>query len=552
MGKQANSRFHFEWKNPILLPVACLQNLRFKLLSNVLTRRRTRISPLVACALFGWAVQGFAYDNELIGHTALRREHPALNGAGVRVGMVEAAFPGNAFEVNPGDPLVTQPVSLFTWRSTGNTATSYPNSAGTESWHANAVAGVFFGLTYGMATSVSHVVNYEANFFYNSIVQGNSNVLDQVINQSFIFDGLTVPQQGLVEADYDAYAVAHNVLIVSGVNNANDSPPAAGTGYNGIAVGRLDGGSSIGPNWDGRAKPDIVAPEGTTSTATPLVSGAATLLLQAAVSNQGGVGTAASATNASVLKALLLNGAVKPTNWTNGVTRPLDARYGAGVVNVYNSDLQLRGQKRAASYTNSVTITSAHLPAGVSNVVPSLRGWDYASIQSTTPNDRVAHYIFDLPGASAAYSATATLVWKKGSGTLRNLDLFLYNADNSTLVTNSVSGVDNVEHLFIPRLPAGHYDLQVFRQGGAGQSGTVDYALAFDFAPAKLAVARAGSDLVVSWPASPAGFILQSAPSLNSPINWQNVVAPSFLSNTMNNVTLPSSSSMQFFRLTPP
>jgi hypothetical protein len=80
----------------------------------------------------------------------------------------------------------------------------------------------------------------------------------------------------------------------------------------------------------------------------------------------------------------------------------------------------------------------------------------------------------------------------------------------------------------------------------------VDYALAFDFAPAKLAVARAGSDLVVSWPAAPAGFILQSAPSLNSPINWQNGVAPSFLSNTMNNVTLPSSSSMQFFRLTRP
>jgi hypothetical protein len=243
---------------------------------------------------------------------------------------------------------------------------------------------------------------------------------------------------------------------------------------------------------------------------------------------------------------------VKTTNWTNGVTRPLDARYGAGIVNVYNSDLQLRGQKRAASYTNSVTITTAHLPAGVSNVVPSPRGWDLASVQSTVSNDRVAHYIFDLTGASGAHSATATLVWKKSGATLKNLDLFLYNADSNTLVTNSISGVDNVEHLFIPRLPAGHYDLQVFRQGGPGQSATVDYALAFDFSPAKLSVGRAGADLVVSWPTSPAGFILQSAPSLNSPISWQNVAAASLLSNAMNNVALPVSSSMQFFRLSRP
>jgi hypothetical protein len=536
----------------VLFVAGCLQNSRFKLLSRVLTGRKTPFIWFVAAALLGGAAPGFSYDAELVGLTAMRREHPAINGTGVRVGMVEAAFPNNGFEVNPGDPAVTQPVSLFTWRSDGNTATTYPNSAGTESWHANAVAGNFFGMGFGMATGVSHVVNYEANFFYNSIVQGNSNVLDQIINQSFIFDGLTIPQQAQVEADYDAYAVAHNVLIVSGVNNANDRPPAAGTGYNGIAVGRLDGGSSIGPNWDGRAKPDIVAPEGTTSTATPLISGAATLLLQAAASNQGGAGTAVSATNTSVLKALLLNGAVKPTNWTNGVTRPLDARYGAGNVNVYNSHLQLRGQKRTASYTNSVGAGGPHLPAGVSNSIPSLRGWDFASIQSTTPNDRVAHYIFELPAASAAYSATATLVWKKGSGALRNLDLFLYHADSNTLVTNSISGVDNVEHLFIPSLPAGRYDLQVFRQGGSGQSGTVDYSLAFDFSPAKLSVGRAGANLVVSWPASPAGFVLQSAPSLNSPINWQNLATTSFLSNTMNNVASPLSSSMQFFRLVRP
>jgi hypothetical protein len=141
-------------------------------------------------------------------------------------------------------------------------------------------------------------------------------------------------------------------------------------------------------------------------------------------------------------------------------------------------------------------------------------------------------------------------VWKKGTGTLQNLDLFLYDTSNNVLVTNSISSVDNVEHLFVAALRAGRYDLQVFKPGGA-DAGTENYALAFDFSPAKLAIARSGSSVVVSWPASPAGFVLQSTASL-SPIDWQPVNSASILSNAMNTVVLPSSSAMQFFRLSRP
>jgi hypothetical protein len=183
--------------------------------------------------------------------------------------------------------------------------------------------------------------------------------------------------------------------------------------------------------------------------------------------------------------------------------------------------------------------------------VASLRGWDYATIQSLPLNDRVAHYYFNLPSNAAAYSATATLVWKKGAGPLSNLDLFLYETRGGTLVTNSVSAVDNVEHIFIPKLAAGRYDLQVLKHDGVGQMGSENYALAFDFSPAKISVARAGGSVVISWPASPAGFILQSATSLNLPINWQAVATPGMLSNAMNTVTLPGSAT-QFFRLVRP
>jgi hypothetical protein len=299
---------------------------------------------------------------------------------------------------------------------------------------------------------------------------------------------------------------------------------------------------------DGRAKPDIVAPDACcTSLSTPQVAGAAALLLQAGAANDAGAGTACLATNASVVKALLLNGAVKTTNWTNGVTRPLDARYGAGALNIYNSDLQLRGGRWPATRTNSVTIGVPHLPPIDTNNVPSFRGWDFSHIASTALNDRVAHYYFTLSTNAAAYSATTTLVWRKGTGTLTNLDLFLYEIRSNTLVASSTSSVDNVQHIFIPLLAAGRYDLQVLKRGAT--PGDETYALAFDFSPVQLTIARNDSDVVVAWPASPAGFILQIAPSPDAPIAWQATTNRSVLSNAMNTITFPASSAQQFFRL---
>lgn len=473
----------------------------------------------------------------------MRRERPAITGAGVAVGQAEAQESENGWEVNPA----FNPLAAFSWTSSQGTATNFPNSVGVESGHANAVATQFYGASGGVAPGISRMDSYDADYFFDTIITSKQAIRAEVVNQSWIIN--TLPST-TVDPLYDSYAAMYNVIFVSGMNNIPDTPYAPGTAYNGIGVGFIytNGQSSVGPTIDGRAKPDIVAPHFCCSSfSTPLVAGAAALLLQAGAANDGGTGTASIATNSATVKALLLNGAVKTTNWTNGVTRPLDARYGAGVLNIYNSDLQLRGGRRVAIATNDVSLNAPHPPTSEASNVASLRGWDFSSIQSGLLNDRGAHYYFDLPTDCAAYSVTATLVWKKGSGALKNLDLFLYGTRSNTLVTQSVSSIDNVEHIFIPSLPAGRYDLQVLKPGGA-ESGSENYALAFDFSPVKLTSTLSGTNVVIAWPASPAGFTLQAVSSLNSPV-WQNVTNEPALSNSMNTATLPTPATMQFFRL---
>src|SRR6185436_17639641 len=96
----------------------------------------------------------------------------------------------------------------------------------------------------------------------------------------------------------------YGTVFVCGAGNGGPvSSPA--TAYNVIAVGAY-GGPSSSSTVDGRSKPDITAPASFTSFSTPLVSGAAALLSQAAARNDGGAGTAVSAGDVKTIKALLL------------------------------------------------------------------------------------------------------------------------------------------------------------------------------------------------------------------------------------------------------
>ena len=513
-----------------------------------------------AVMVLGAALSLWAGDLDTIGVTVLRQVDPTLQGSGVRVAQPEASLTTNVpptFEVNPAN--VGRPASLFTYMSLSGVATNYPNSAGTNSSHADAVGANYYGIPSGVATNVSHVDNYDADYFFNYIISPRYAIPARIVSQSFIF---YISDELQANTNYDNYAAQYGTLFISGIGNGGGtpvSPPA--TCFNGIGVGVYGAPSSFGPTDDGRSKPDIIAPGGYTSFSTPYVAGSAAILLQAANRGDGGANTNSS--NGRTLKALLINGAVKPVDWTNGVTTPLDARYGAGIVNVFNSWQQMKGGQHSFIETTSNNGGAAHPPGTNASNEPVLVGWDFNSITNTGASsnyqEQVNHYYFNLPtNGGNSFTLTTTLVWNRHykQSNINDLNLFLYDASNSNLVACSTSAVDNVEHIFLPSVPPGRYDLQV--QKSTNNALTVStneiYALAFEIFNMNLDVARVGGKVVVSWPVYPTGFNLESTATLDSPISWTMVSSPvSVNTNRYRNiVTQTVGGTNQFFRLQRP
>lgn len=443
-----------------------------------------------------------AWGSDPIGLEALRAADPTLTGSGMAVAQAEAIGSGtDGFEVNPSAVGVSG--SNFIYISARGMASTFPNSVGSESGHADTVADYFYGDLNtsdpeGVAYGVKQIVNYDAGYFYGSIVShwatARTGISTRIVNQSYVFKtGTNTAEQKQMEQDYDNYAAKFNVLFVSGVGNGNGDPVLSpGSAYNGIGVAAYGGLSSVGPTYDGRSKPDITAPADATSFSTPQVSGAAAILMQAGTRGDGGAGTATAATDARTLKALLLNGAVKPADWaTSGSTQPLDPRYGAGILNVYNSYENLHAGKVVVSGSMSGAISAT---AG-SSYLPD-EGWDLATIGNSLAGDssylaETNYYEFNLTAATApAFTLTGTITWWKqvNAASINNLDLYLFDADTGTEVALSNSTVDNVEQIYFQNLAPGHYELGVLKNGGAtlGSAGLVSqeetYALAYDFA----------------------------------------------------------------------
>ena len=137
------------------------------------------------------------------------------------------------------------------------------------------------------------------------------------------------------------------------------------------------------------------------------------VLMQAGLRGDGGIGNDAAA-DIRTVKALLLNGAIKPADWTNSPSSPLNPLYGAGVLNVFNSYKQLAGGRHGYTVSNNVPIGGAHPPTGASGAVSTLSGWDFNTNTSSSTVDGVNHYYFNVTNAvrNATFTATATLVWQ--------------------------------------------------------------------------------------------------------------------------------------------
>jgi len=528
-----------------------------------------KTSLVLAAFIFSSLVSQAQPYYDLIGRTALWSTTTNINGSGIRVGQPEANYVQNAepsvFEVNPANQ--SQPVSLFTYISADGIANTFTNTVGVESSHGERVANYFYSVWYGMATNVLHVDNYDADYYItNYLANYDPAQNDLVVNQSYTYGFLSVADQEQVDSMYDNYEEMYRTLFVSAVGGGPTSSNAyaPGTSYNGISVGVYDNISgaffnNIGPTIDnGRCKPDITALEGATSFSTPQVSGASADLMQAALRGDGGSDTN-SAFDLRTIKALLLNGAVKPPGWTNASFYPLDQRYGAGVVNVFNSYRQLTGGKNSAIVSQLITAGSSHPPTGDTGTEPVLNGWDFAtSTSSRSPaKDAVAHYYFDVSNhlAGARFTATATLAWNRqlNQTNINNLDLFLYNCANSNLVAGSTSLVNNVEHIYQPSLAQGRYDLQVWKAGGSGIVSTIEpYALAFAFYSDTLNVSGSGTNVTLTWPVYPAGFMVENTTNLISP-NWISTNLPQpVITNNLNSLQLSATNTVQFFRLIQP
>ena len=494
-----------------------------------------------------------------IGVNALRAVTNNLNGEGVWVAQPEGSLTLDelTWEINPAN--VGQNPAVFSYMADGGSANFYPNNLGTNSWHAEDVANIFYGRPAGIATNIAQVATFNADYFVTHFIAQalppTTNFV--IVNQSFIDNQGSVTNQQAVDTIYDNYALAYHILFVCGLGNGGQVYPPA-TCYNGLGVAayRSDAYSSVGPTPDnGRCKPDITAPAQFTSFSTPCVAGIAALLWQAGARGDGGTDTNA-AIDIRVIKALLLNGAVKPVDWTNGSATPLDARYGAGVVNALNSYEQMTGGKQPVTLANTVSLQAAHPPLTTTNTVTRLTGWNFTTNTSTALTDSIHHYFFTLSNSLASrFTATATLVWARAQNqtNINNLNLWLYDCAQSNLMACSTSAVDNVEHIYLPDLKPGRYDLQVWEAGGISPlNQTEPYALAWEFLPPPVLSLSGTTNRTLTWPLYPAGYQVEVTTNLATGPWSTNGLAPLSLTNGNNRIPLNALNAGQFFRLRKP
>ena len=296
-------------------------------------------------------------------------------------------------------------------------------------------------------------------------------------------------------------------IQVAGANNGSEVPDLLQCCYNAIIVGTTRGRHSVGTNelgkylYDsGRARPDIVAPAGSTSAATPVVASAAAVLVGLAhdrgkeisrgsyVSSRTGL-TIYNAETSEVIRAALMAGADRNasgiSNYRSGKKRKaangLDSRYGAGCVNIYNSYHIL-----AAGECNSEE--DGGKDAGKTGPV----GFDYdPAFGGAEDSNREATYHLKAPGHGNPH-LKVSLAWNigineslsswDGKSRLHDLDLKLYDQEWSEVlpVAESKSWVDNTENLWV-ELDHGHHYRLVVEVPTREDDFVWDYGLAWQY-----------------------------------------------------------------------
>ena len=420
-------------------------------------------------------------------------EENVPTGENVVVGMVESPSSGN-YLPNASHPEL-QGVSIL----------PMSGSSG-SSGHATTVARNFFGSAISLSPGIPSAHIWDTNHWLQAggLRAGQGIGVPpltppagmRILNNSWIGDAGNFNNEIIRRADF--LAQRDNVFFSIGINNSNDQLPLIGHMYNGLAVGVLSGSHASadtigGIDGAGRMKPEIVAPGNLTSWATPLVGGAAALLIETAETDPLLSGNQTDAMRIDVLRAVILAGADHFDGWTNnpvtsgpqrGVTdRPLDEVFGAGALNIDRSHRILTGDVVAGD--------QQALPATAAGYA----GWGLATMNA----GQNRFWRFEVPEFAEEVSIISA--WTRTFGAnfnaplTQNVNLQLWRVDETgQLVTligpagepyfaggnvASQSSVNNVEHLFITGLEPGEYVLEANRADAFGGPRTVALAWLF-------------------------------------------------------------------------
>ncbi len=290
----------------------------------------------------------------------------------------------------------------------------------------------------------------------------------------------------------ESLAEHYGLTVVAAIGNGTDAHDPVlypGAGANIIGVGVIDSidtkdlatnlehfslaypeHSTFGPTSDQRCKPDIVAPgnclaavdnkpnvyEPTgnwSSFSTQIVAGTIGLLVQKAKNDPNLAPAISLEAGNNVIKAILLNSAVKLPFWHKGGlqtdddhTAPLDYIQGAGMLDAVGAYKHL--------------IAGPNEPGDVSTI-----GWNLGQLYSSPGLENVYKITLAEP---AEKNISATIVWNKHFNRSypfepipeKDSDLRLEvwavdpnNPGNDYLLDYSDSNVDNIEHIYIPSDP---------------------------------------------------------------------------------------------------
>jgi len=342
---------------------------------------------------------------------------------------------------------------------------------GNASGHSAGVGSVFYSNSGSVSPGIVNVHVMLADTYINNLA-GNaapSTLAGSVSNHSWIGNSTNnVSIDERILRAHDFMINRDGVVTCVPLNNGIQAHPIfLANSYNSISVGLRSGQHSQGPSTAdglGRMKPDIVVNQGLTSYATPGVASAAAMLREAVKASY------AAADNPQTIKAIILAGASKDRllGWSRPSTgTPYDAVYGAGELNMLNSYHILAGGRQ--------------LPQESTEIAD--KGWNFGTAQTAA----VQRYFFSVPPYGNASTFSAVLTWHRTvtrvginyTTSLPNLDLKLYASNGFTLVptpiSQSVSTLDNVEHLFLRHLPPGQYALEV-----STTVDNIDYGLAWE------------------------------------------------------------------------